>query len=79
MHIGLLTSASTIPGTTEGPSEALGGAVGGRVGAKVSSAVRAISDMIISDALSTHLQYIQPESVSKESVAEKVTNRENTK
>ncbi len=68
MHIGLLTSASTIPGTTEGPIEDVGGSVGFGVGAKVSSSVSVISDMRTSDALSTHLQYIQPASVSQEAV-----------
>ncbi len=67
MKLGL-TSASTIPGTTQGLFETLGISVGGGVGANVSSAVRVISDMRISDALSTHLRYIQPVPVSQETV-----------
>ncbi len=73
-----LTSVSTIPGTTEGPVEVLGGSVGGGVGTKVSSAVKVIFDIRISDTLSTHLQYIQPESVSQESVAGKSVRIEKT-
>ncbi len=57
MELGL-TSASTIPGTTQGLSKTSGVSVGCGVWARVSSAVRVISDMRISDALSTHLQYI---------------------